>query len=206
MNEDYLQDPFACFRTYCAIKSHFSTESYDFIKYNGRINIPRSAYTKRKDKMFFDYLAKKISESDNTYFFVSQFIENSSLWVGNILFEKEDSEKKYRSWVNRIAMIYDNYANDIYNLKLCHKPWSEILITQNEIDHPYIFKLVQQRKINPETYTILNTLFNFIHINIEKLQNDTIFCTSNLKYIKYKVFLPVSLKKIANMTPKQLTT
>lgn|SRR5574344_1117639 len=206
MNEEYLQDPFACFLSYCAIKAHFSTESYDYIKYNKKIKISRSAYIKRKDKMFFDYLSKKLCESDNTYFFVSQFIEDNSLWVGDILFEKEDSEKRYKSWMNRISMLYDNYSHDMFTLQTYGLSWSELLITSNGIDHPYIFKLLSQRRINPETYTILDNLFNFIDINCKKLQNDTIFTTSNLKFKKYKSFLYVSLKKIAEITPKQLTS
>ena len=43
------------------MKNHFSTknDSYDYVKYRGRVSIPENTYLKRKDRAIFKDLSKK---------------------------------------------------------------------------------------------------------------------------------------------------
>ena len=44
---------FAAFALYNALKLHFTSDSYDFIKYHGKTNVSTQTFMKRKDKYSF---------------------------------------------------------------------------------------------------------------------------------------------------------
>ena len=50
--------PFLTYKYYVAIKRHFTDERYDFFKYKGRIKASEATFLKRKDKYYFEKLAK----------------------------------------------------------------------------------------------------------------------------------------------------
>ena len=52
------------FEAYCqflALKLHFTTDHYDYFKYNGKHNATPESFDKRTDKRFFKRLVRKIS-------------------------------------------------------------------------------------------------------------------------------------------------
>ena len=49
-------EAFQAYKTYVAIKNHFTSKTYDFFKYNGRTKASRSTFEKRNDKYFFSKL------------------------------------------------------------------------------------------------------------------------------------------------------
>jgi len=49
---------FDVFKTYLAVKNHFTTD-YDFNKYGGRVTAKLESFTKRPDRYFFHKLSKK---------------------------------------------------------------------------------------------------------------------------------------------------
>lgn len=201
MNDDYLQDPFTVFKTYCAIKTHFNSNSYDYVKFGGKIRTSEKAYRERKDRSFFIYLAKVLSESDNEPFFVSQFVDKTDTWIGDILFEKNSAMKIYNSWVNRIDMLEQNYIFDINNLNHQGYTW-ESLFKIEQPDHPKLFKLVMEKRINPETYVLIDKMTGFINKSINILKNDSLYYELNLKYKKYSSFIKYSPQKVFSLTPK----
>ena len=50
--------PFESYKTFLAVKSHFTT-SYDYIKYNGKVNATQSSFEVRKDKYQYYKLSKQ---------------------------------------------------------------------------------------------------------------------------------------------------
>jgi len=63
-----MYDGFAVYKTYLAIKLHFSTPNYDFSKYEGKINAKLDTFTSRNDRYFFHKLSKKYKESVSYHF------------------------------------------------------------------------------------------------------------------------------------------
>ena len=52
--------------TYLAIKQHFTSPEYDFIKYNGKVRASKDSFLKRRDKFFFDSIMVKTFFKDVT--------------------------------------------------------------------------------------------------------------------------------------------
>ena len=60
---------------YESLKLHFSKDSYDFFKYNGKTNISLNTFDNRKDKYHFHKLSRKFSDKDVLInFLVANFI------------------------------------------------------------------------------------------------------------------------------------
>ena len=73
---------FEVYKIYLALKLHFSSD-YDYIKYNGKVNASLASYQKRKDQFFFKKLARIYNKEQIEHFFVSNFIENEKMWIGD---------------------------------------------------------------------------------------------------------------------------
>ncbi len=41
--------PFESYKTFLAVKSHFTTDNYDYVKYNGKVTASASSFETRKD-------------------------------------------------------------------------------------------------------------------------------------------------------------
>ncbi len=52
-----MYDGFDVFKTYLGIKLHFTTNTYDWFKYEGKVNCKLDTFTKRNDR----YCLQKIS-------------------------------------------------------------------------------------------------------------------------------------------------
>ena len=52
------REAFNAYRTYLALKQHF-TSNYDYFKYNGKVNVSPNSFETRKDKFHFYKLSKK---------------------------------------------------------------------------------------------------------------------------------------------------
>ena len=54
--------PFDCYKIYLALKNHFTRDSYDYHKYNGRTRATVEAFYKRKDRFWFEKMCRKKTE------------------------------------------------------------------------------------------------------------------------------------------------
>ena len=67
---------FDVFKTYLAVKNHFTTD-YDYNKYGGRVTAKLESFTKRPDRYFFHKLSKRYNERDILDYFVSKKTKES---------------------------------------------------------------------------------------------------------------------------------
>ena len=51
---------YEAFGLYESLKIHFSKDSYDFFKYNGKTNVTVTAFENRRDKYHFYKLSRKL--------------------------------------------------------------------------------------------------------------------------------------------------
>ena len=202
MELDYLQDPLHVFNVYVSLKTHFTTIEYDYGKYKIKKHL-RSALDKRKDKMFFYHIAKVLNENQIEPFFVAQFMVNHHTGISNIALDKIQSIKNYNTWLNRIELLDQNILFDINTIKQQKQEWKDLLLRQGN-NYPTIFRLVTSNRINPETYTLLNKVFDFIPKIMHNSINDRLLYSMNLKYLKYSTFLKYPLKSLAKIIPKKL--
>lgn len=151
-------DAFEAYKIYIAVKNHFTLESYDYFKYNKKINLSHDSFLKRKDKIFFAKLGNRKSEYLED-FLVANFLHDPKIWIGELL--SEESEQRYKDWKrkqesltyifkNEMSFIDDWNADELNN-------WFEV--TKGE--HPNIIRMYLRKEISLETLTILNSIMNF---------------------------------------------
>lgn len=193
------------FKTYVAMKSHFTTEAYDYIKYGGKVSISETAYQKRKDIASFKIVSGWLPQKHCESLLVSHFIAVNDFTINFICENPTKSQKIYNSWKERTSNILDVYKQDIKTIA-CESScsWRDCVV-QTEDDYPLLFKLVMAGKISPETYSLLDDLFQHTSKAYKGMDTDLMFLGLNLKYRKYRSFLSPSVKDVLSVTPKDLT-
>lgn len=147
-----MTTPFEMFKLYSAIKYHFTTESYDYFKYNGKVKASEHSFETRKDKYMFYKLSK---HDDPLNFLVANFSENTKIWVGDLF--DAPYQQRYNDYLKRKQSLTYIFQNDIENLledfdsNFAVKPG----------DYPYLLTLLTRKKISKETFIIIQDCVRF---------------------------------------------
>jgi hypothetical protein len=197
---------FEVYKIYLAIKLHFTSknQSYDFHKHNGRTTARLETFTKRRDRYFFHKLSKSYNDSSVVNYFLSNFVSNTNLWVGDIIGKTGDDH--YKQWSKKIEALHYYYEQDIDYI-LEKKIFFDDIFTSKDGQHPPILKMFLSKRINFETVIILDDILSFskrLNKNIKetvlwpKLYDRMIRYKPFLKYniAKYKMTLKLKLKEI----------
>ena len=183
---------FDVYRKYVGIKLHFNSDKYDFVKLKGAVNATHKSYEKRGDKYFFRKLADTLQSKDIVPFFVAQFIECNSSWIGSMLDDINGSLAIYRKWKGARESITENVNVDIRLIQdfLNERGMKtkELFTISNGITHPIILRFYLEQMITIETMIYLDNKYKFIDFFQEELF-DPISEHHLLIIEKYKSFL-----------------
>jgi len=199
--------PFECYKTYIALKSHFKNEKYDFFEYQGRTNVGKKSYEKRKDKIFFEILSEKYRSKDIIQIFVSNHIKNGDFWVGEIQASDECIET-WKKWKGKIQNFPYWFRMDCE--KIFQHDMNKLFYVDSQsssITIPHILRLVLQEDIMLETMIVLNSLLKFTDgWNQAGLKIDPMWNELDFRIQKYTPFLGnINKKKYKDITQKVLT-
>lgn len=199
-------DDYSLFKTYIAMRSHFTSETYDYVKYDGKTSISESAYQKRKDIASFKIVSTWMPQKHCESLLLAHFIELNNFTINFLCENPAKAQKIYNRWKQRTENLLDTYNKDIQTISLFSKSgsWKDV-IYQTEDDYPQLFKLVMSGKITPETYSLLDDLFHHTSKAYKGMDTDLMFQGLNLKYRKYRSFLSPSIQDILKITPRDLT-
>jgi hypothetical protein len=200
---------YEAFSVFQALKLHFTSDTYDFFKYNGKSRISVDAFENRKDKYHFYKLSRRLIDRDELIMFIAaNFLHNENIWVGDLL--TEESETIYRQRQKVLQSLSYIFEND------CRKLFDGIdnpndFLKVNDGEYPILLTRTLQKDVEIETLCILNSILKFVpHWN--KSIDDTIrWPLYNRKIIKYSEFLPkdvnkfkMILKKVINENQKNI--
>jgi len=181
---------FECFKTYVAIKNHFTKDNYDYHKYVGKTKVNLQSFYKRKDRFWFEKLSRNKSDKEILNFFISNFVssENSqSLWIGNII---KNGELIYNNWEEKIKSLSHIFKQEIED-NFCLENFDEMFLIEGN-KHPKILKKYFKKSISIETLIIIDKILNYKK-KFDKNIDDPIWkMTSNL-ICKYSPFLNINI-------------
>lgn len=198
-------DDYNLFKTYVALKSHFTTDDYDFIRYGGKCKITEKAYQKRKDVKSFRVVAGWLPQKLCVPFLVSHFVDLTSFNMSFVMENPAKSQKIFNRWKERTKDVLEAYRTDLRTIAVeSNYSWRDC-ITQRDEDYPLLFKMVMSGRITPETYSMLDSLFHFTNKDYKGMDTDVMFLSLNVKYRKYRRFLAPSLEDLLRETPRDLT-
>ena len=198
---------FEVYKIYLAVKLHFTSknQSYDFHKQNGRTTARLGTFTKRRDRYFFHKLSKLYNDRDIADYFVSNFVTNTNLWVGDIIGRLGD--ENFKLWQKKIEALSYYYEQDIdYIIEQMNSKditFDNIFISKGG-QHPYILKYFLSKRINFETFIILDDILNFSRQLNKSITEKVLWPKLYERMIRYKPFLKYNTTKYKQILKKKI--
>ena len=189
---------FEVYKTYLAIKLHFTSkgQSYDFHKHNGRTTAGLETFTKRRDRYFFHKLSKSYNDSTIVDYFVSNFVSNTNLWVGDIIGKSGD--ETYKHWSKKLEALHYYYEQDIDYIieRMTTKDikFNDLFLSVGG-QHPTIIKMFLAKKINFETLIILDDILRFTKKLNKDITEKVLWPKMFDRMKRYKPFLSYNITK-----------
>ena len=184
--------PFEVYKTYLALKNHFTKDSYDYFKYCGKSRASLDSFHKRKDRYFFERMSRQKTDDEIKAYFVANFAESSdsqNLWIGEII---RSGESVYKDWLKKIQSL--SYLFKTESEVFIRKDNFESLFDCKNGQHPDILKKYLQKAVSLETLVILDVILNYSS-KFDKKLSDPVWETVGLKIKKYKPFLNIDESK-----------
>jgi hypothetical protein len=182
---------FECYQEYLALKNHFSKPTYDYFKYNGKIKLNAASFDRRKDKLFFQKLAK---HPDVHNFLIANLSENEKAWIKELAYS-EEAEKTYKAWLKRQQSLTYVFKQELGNLDT---RFNENLICKNN-EHPFLLQLYLGKQISLDTLCLLLEISGAKKHWDSKMQYDLVWDTTRIKVEKYTPFITYDKDKIKNI-------
>jgi len=173
-------DSFNTYVKFLALKKHFTTDGYDYFKYNGKVRANFDTFMSRNDAYSFAKLSKK---DDPHGLILSNLLINKNIWVRDLL--DSEGEARYTNWRKRIESLGYIFKSELAHLDDEYK--RNFISIDGQ--HPLVMTMLLQKKISLETFTILAHSANIFSYWQEKIVDKHVSCDIINKSKKYKPFL-----------------
>jgi hypothetical protein len=185
--DSLTESGFKSYQMFLAIQRHFTTKSYDYHKYNGKIKTSYDTFLSRRDAYYFQKLSK---HKDPKGLILSNIVRNKKLWIGD-LFE-ENANQIYLDWKRRTDAISHTVRQDISKMKDSYH--ENFIVVDGQ--YPFIIQQYMANIITIETTSILTVLSNSHAHWKENILDNVVFPDIMEKLTKYHDFLIYDQKKI----------
>ena len=174
---------------YSSIKLHFTQESYDAFRYNFKTNVRAATFERRKDRYFFEKIARRYPNEDDLKLFFVDNIVSDKVWIGDMDDTIHEKRNAYRQALNynfekEIKIIREEAYK--YNLDfdgVCKA-------NSNKTDN-LLLNLYMSQKISADTFVIIDHLVSFIKSLRSELKDPLGIVESTLlilsKYQKFSI-------------------
>lgn len=183
--------PFEAYREYLALKRHFAGD-FDYFKYNGKTNVKPNNFNKRKDKIFYQKLAK---HRDVHGFILANLVENEKAWIKDLAYS-ESAEQIYNDWAVRQQSLTYRVGQDLNELGSGH--FDKNFIVEDN-GHPVLLQLYLANRISLETLCILLDMSNAKKYWDQKMEYDVVYDSIRTKIEKYTPFIKYDKDKIKKL-------
>lgn len=190
--------PFEVYCTFLSLKQHFTNETYDYNKYNGKVNAKLETFYKRKDRYFYEKLSRNKSKKEVFDYFLANFVnaqEPNKLWIGDL--KGEQGQEIYLSWLSKTQALSYTFSSDLRKIIEYNHFFESIKSEKNK--HPFILKEFLKNNISIETLVILDSLLNLTQLWDANLFYDPIWQSLKLKIKKYNSFLDFDKQKMLSI-------
>ena len=194
--------PEEVYTTYIALKLHFTSDSYDAIKYHYRTSTKPESFLKRRDKYFFAKIGNKYPKREDVIdYLVANFIADDKKWIGDF------DEATYTKWQNKLESISYKFKSDLETLEAINPSLSYWLNIKNQYPEIVNYYLAADNDLHFETLIILDILTKFLSKSNDYITETIFWPDFYKKTYKYKSFLlmKVDTKKLRAIVTKVFT-
>jgi len=196
---------FAAYSLWNALKLHFTSESYDYFKYNGKTNVSKQTFTTNKSKYQFYKLSRKYDLDELKNFYVANFIQGKGDWVGDLL---QDGDENYTKWQKTQQSLTYTFENDIMYMfdSVDGAEFWHIDDYFKPIDGgwPMLITKMMHDKISLETVCILVDIFGCMPKWENQITEDIIWPTHRRIIKKYTPFIQYDKEKFTKFLKEKI--
>ena len=196
---------FAAYALWNALKLHFTSESYDYFKYNGKTNVSKQTFTTNKSKYQFYKLSRKYNLDELKNFYIANFIQGKGDWVGDLL---QDGDENYTKWQKTQQSLTYTFENDIMYMfdSVDGAEFWHIDDYFKPIDGgwPMLITKMMHEKISLETVCILIDILGCMTKWEKQITEDIIWPTHQRIIKKYTPFIPYDKEKYKQILKEKI--
>jgi len=181
--------PIDVYLTYCAMRAHFSSSSYDFSKYDGKTKVSRDSFWKRKDRIFFVKLSKKYDEKEIKEYLLANFVRDEKGWVGSF------SDRNFKEWKNKMQRLTHLFQQEVTPLLSDFKTDGKYLFAVPKDSHPKLLKEYLGKRVSAETMVILDKIMDYSSKWDIQMEDDMIWTKVKTLLNNYKKLLTFDKKE-----------
>jgi hypothetical protein len=185
---------YKCYVVYLALKLHFSSPTYDFIKYSGKVSASPSSFETRRDRYQFEKLAR---HADPFGVMLAHLSKDSKTWIGSI----SPSNEIYTEFAKRNYALPYTVKNDVGNLR--DSLDENLFVPANS--HPYLLSAFMANNICLETLCVFQSLFNYVPYWDEEIQDPILWPQNRIRLLKMMPFLEFDKEKMRAIISERLT-
>lgn len=183
--------PYEVYKDYLALRNHFNQPGYDYFKYQGKSSGSVAAFEKRKDKLFFQKLAK---HTDPHGLMLANFLVNPKTWIKDLAYS-DDAQKVYETWLKRSQSLTYAIKNEVRKLD---PEFNKNFLVENS-EHPIALRLYITGDISIETLVVLIDITGCLGYWNRNMDGDVIWKDISMRLSKYKPFVKYDKERIKNV-------
>ena len=183
--------PFETYKTYLAMKQHFTKDKYDYHKYCGRSRATLNAFHKRKYRYFFEKMSRSHPDKEIEDYFVANFVsckDPETLWIGEIIREGDSNFRQWQKKVQSLSYVFKEDATALFD----EHSMDDVFDCSS--GHPPILKSYLGGFTSLETLVICDRILGYVK-NFDKKLKDPVWETVSRRIKKYTPFLNINVPR-----------
>ena len=186
------------YKMYLSLKLHFTTETFDYLKYGNTAKASQQSFDSRRDKFFFVKLSRTFKEDELREFFVANMIVEDKVYPATLV---REGAKNYADYIKRKESLSYHFKEDVSVLhEMCDKFDDLFKVTSV---HPPLLKAHLGGRICLETLTIFNKLFQYVPQFDKQIKEEIVWKPLRNRVVKYDPFLHIDLGKYKKIVKAQ---
>jgi len=192
---------FEAYRAYQGIRMHFTSESYDYFKYNRKTRCSVESFDIRRDKIFFHKLSRTHKEINKLeYFLAASFFSNQKIWVKDLFTDEIFENYVYRKKIKESLeySVKENLENaGIITIEIL----KDSIFNFNET-YPSLLQKNIHGIILPETLIVIDCLMGCLDMWGNNISDTIIYPKIKLRCKRYVPFLEIDVKNVSSALRK----
>lgn len=180
---------FDVYRTYIALKLHFTKKSYDFFKFNGKTSVTLTSFQSRRDRHIFEQIAKRYKK-EYPSFLLSNYTQIHKSWIGDLM--SDESKNIYTEWLKRRQSLTQSFKDDVSvivrEMERNDLRFDDLFSASNS--HPILARMYMSGIITAETIILMDSVLEFLSHWQRKMENDFVWKDHAFLLDRYRPFVP----------------
>ena len=186
------------YKMYLSLKLHFTTDTFDYLKYGNSARASQQSFDSRRDKFFFVKLSRTFKEEQLREFFVANMIMEDKVYPATLV---QEGAKNYQEYLKRKQSLAYRFKEDVMTLHDMSQKFDKLFIIEGV--HPPLLKAHLGGKICMETLVIFNKIFQYVGNFDKDIKEDIVWKPLRNRVVKYEPFISIDKGKYKNIIKTQ---